>query len=214
MFRRTQHYLLAGTFTIIPIFVTWMVFEFFLGQLSNVGKPTVRIIARAVGEYSPSLERWLLEVPWLQQGLAILLTISAIYLLGWAVTRIVGKRTFAWFESVVDRIPLVTKVYGSTKQLVQAFQKTPEGDLRRVVLIEFPHRDMKTVGFVTETFADETDGTSLAAVFVPTTPNPTSGYLEIVPAERLVPLDWTVDEAMTFIISGGTVSPGRIRFER
>ena len=95
---------------------------------------------------------------------------------------------------------------------MQAFQRKPEGDLRRVVLIAFPHRDMKTVGFVTETFKDQDTERELAAVFVPTTPNPTSGYLEIVPAEDLVSLDWSIDEAMSFIISGGTVSPGRIRF--
>ena len=107
---------------------------------------------------------------------------------------------------------LITTVYGATKQLIQAFQRKPEGGLQRVVLIEFPHRQMKAVGFVTTTFVDEATGIDLAAVYVPTTPNPTSGYLEIVPIDTLVSLDWTMDEAMTFIISGGTVSPGRIRF--
>lgn len=212
MFRHTQRYLLAGILTVIPLLVTVFVFDFFLRHLSNFGRPTVRIIAKAVDDHSPVLARWLLEVPWLQSGLAVLLTVAAIYMLGWAVTRIVGRRIFAFFESLVARIPLVTKVYGSTKQLLQAFQKQPDDKLRRVVLIEFPHKEMKTVGFVTQTFVDETRGLELAAVYVPTTPNPTSGYLEIVPAERLVSLDWTMDEAMTFIISGGTVSPGRIRY--
>ena len=212
MFRHAQRYFLTGILTVIPILVTVLVFDFFLRHLSNVGRPTVRVIARAVGDFSPLLGRWLLEVPWLQSALAVLLTIAAIYILGWAVSRIVGRRILASFESLVGRIPLVTKVYGSTKQLLLAFQKKPEGKLHRVVLVEFPHQDMKTVGFVTGTFVDESQGIELASVYVPTTPNPTSGYLEIVPAERLVSLDWTMDEAMTFIISGGTVSPGRIRF--
>lgn len=212
MFRHSQRYLLAGVLTIIPILVTVFVFDFFLRQLSNFGKPTVRVIAQTVGNYSPMLERWLLEVPWLQSGLAILLTLAALYLLGWISSRLIGRRVFAWLESLVARIPLVTKVYGSTKQLVQAFQRKPGDQLQRVVLVEFPHKDMKAVGFVTETFRDEISGVELAAVYVPTTPNPTSGYLEIVPKERLVSLNWTMDEAMTFIISGGTVSPGSIRF--
>lgn len=212
MFRHGQSYFLAGILTAIPILVTLAVFEFFLGQLSNFGRPTVRAVAHTVGQYSPDLARWLLEVPWLQSGLAVLFTVAAIYVLGWAVTRIVGRRTLALLESMVERIPLVTKVYGSTKQLVQAFQRKPEGELQRVVLIEFPHRDMKAVGLVTGTFIDQTEGIEVATVYVPTTPNPTSGYLEIVPVDRLVSLDWTIDEAMTFIISGGTVSPGRIRF--
>lgn len=212
MLRHGQRYFLAGILTAIPILVTVVVFEFFLRQLSNFGRPWVRAVARSVGEHSPDLGRWLLEVPWLQSGLAVLFTIAAIYLLGWAVTRIVGRRILSLLEALVERIPLVTKVYGSTKQLVQAFQRKPEGQLQRVVLIEFPHKEMKAIGFVTGTFVDETEGVEVATVYVPTTPNPTSGYLEIVPTERLVSLDWTLDEAMTFIVSGGTVSPGRIRF--
>jgi uncharacterized membrane protein len=212
MFRHAQRYFLAGILTAIPILVTVAVFEFFLRQLSNFGRPTVRVIAKSVGEYSPELGRWLLEVPWLQSTLATLLTVAVIYLLGWAVSRIIGRRVLALLEGLLARIPLVTKVYGSTKQLIQAFQRKPEGGLQRVVLIEFPHKDMKAVGFVTQTFVDTAQGIELAAVYVPTTPNPTSGYLEIVPSDRLVSLDWTMDEAMTFIISGGTVSPGRICF--
>ena len=212
MFRHAQRYLLAGILTVIPILVTVFVFDFFLNQLSSFGRPTVRAIARTVGEYSPNLGHWLLEVPWLQSALAILLTVFAIYILGWAVTRLVGRRLLVILESLLARIPLVTTVYGSTKKLVDAFQQKPEGKLQRVVLIEFPHQSMKAVGFVTATFVDEVTKKDLAAVYVPTTPNPTSGYLEIVSAEALVSLDWSMDEAMTFIISGGTVSPGRIRF--
>ena len=81
-----------------------------------------------------------------------------------------------------------------------------------MVLIDFPHKEMKSVGFVTRILQDERTGQELAAVYVPTTPNPTSGYLEIVPVDRLTPTDWTVDEAMTFIISGGAVSPDKIPF--
>jgi uncharacterized membrane protein len=212
VFRHAQRYLLAGILTVIPILVTVFVFDFFLNQLSSFGRPTVRAIARTMGEYSPDLERWLLEVPWLQSALAILLTVFAIYILGWAVTRLVGRRLLSMLESLVARIPLVTTVYGSTKKLVDAFQQKPEGNLQRVVLIEFPNQSMKAVGFVTATFVDEVTKKDLAAVYVPTTPNPTSGYLEIVSADALVSLDWSMDEAMTFIISGGTVSPGRIRF--
>jgi uncharacterized membrane protein len=73
---------------------------------------------------------------------------------------------------------------------------------------------MKSVGFVTRVLRDEATGAELAAVYVPTTPNPTSGYLEVVPMEKLIPTDWTVDQAMTFIISGGAVSPDRIPFSR
>ena len=90
-------------------------------------------------------------------------------------------------------------IYGSTKKLLSVLQQKPE-KLQRVVLIEFPSPEMKTVGFVTRIMKDQTSGKELAAVYVPTTPNPTSGYLEIVPVEKLISTDWTVEEAMTFII--------------
>ena len=80
------------------------------------------------------------------------------------------------------------------------------------MLIEFPTEHMKTVGFVTRILRDDVTGRELAAVYVPTTPNPTSGYLEIVPVERVVSTDWTIDEAMTFIISGGAVAPDTLRY--
>ena len=81
-----------------------------------------------------------------------------------------------------------------------------------MVLIDFPHKEMKSIGFVTRVLREQGTGRELAAVYVPTTPNPTSGYLEIVPVEKITPTDWTVDQAMSFIISGGAVSPESIPF--
>ena len=84
--------------------------------------------------------------------------------------------------------------------------------MQRVVLIDFPSRDLKAVGLVTRTLQDAKTGEALAAVYVPTTPNPTSGYLEIVPVSRIVSTDWTLDEAMNFLITGGAVAPESIDF--
>lgn len=81
-----------------------------------------------------------------------------------------------------------------------------------MVLIDFPHRDAKAIGFVTRVLHDQDTGVELAAVFVPTTPNPTGGYLELVPMAQLTPTDWTVDQAMSFILTGGAVAPDQIPF--
>lgn len=203
--------LITGIVTVIPILVTIFVFSFFLELLSDIGRPKLVIFANAVRPLSPQLARWVLEVPWLSSTLAIALTLAMFYLLGWAMSRIVGRQMLRAVEEWLKRIPLVTTVYGSTKKLIEAFQA--EGSrARRVVLIEFPHARMKAVGLVTRTFVDEETGEELAAVYVPTAPNPTGGYLEIVPTKDLVPLDWTVDEAMTFVLSGGTNAPDQIRF--
>jgi uncharacterized membrane protein len=114
-------------------------------------------------------------------------------------------------EAVLDRVPLVQRVYGAVKKLISAMQQKPE-DVERVVLINFPSSDMKVVGLVTRTLEDDKTGKKLAAVYVPTTPNPTSGYMEIVPLDRIVSTDWTIDEAMNFVMSGGAVAPDKIYY--
>jgi uncharacterized membrane protein len=87
--------------------------------------------------------------------------------------------------------------------------RTRPGDTQRVVLIDFPSRDMKAIGLVTRTFRDAS-GNEIAAVYVPTAPNPTSGYLELVPTDRMITTDWSMDQAMAFIVSGGAVGPDQL----
>ena len=207
-----QRYLLTGVLTVIPIWITWLVFEFFLRQLRSVGMPWVRALSKGVEKYAPQLAEWLLT-PLFQSSLAVVLTLIALYILGWATTRVIGKRMIALFDWFMNKIPLVQTVYGSIKKLLAVLQQEPER-VQRVVLIEFPSPRMKTVGFVTRILRDEHTGQELAAVYVPTTPNPTSGYLEIVPLDRLVSTDWTIDEAMTFIVSGGAVAPEHIHYSK
>lgn len=211
MLSQIRRNLLTGVLTVIPILVTIFVFAFFLNLLSGIGRPKLIILANAVKPLSPDLARWLLEVPWLSTSLAVLLTLGMFYLLGWSMNRLVGRQILRSIEEWMKKIPLVTTIYGSTKKLVEAFQ-ADNGRAQKVVLIQFPHARMKAVGLVTRTFIDEETGEELAAVYVPTAPNPTGGYLEIVPVDELVALDWTVDEAMTFVISGGTTAPDHIRF--
>ena len=117
-----------------------------------------------------------------------------------------------WVEALVQRIPLANIIYSSARKLLDILQTKPDGT-QRVVLIDFPHSQMKSVGFVTRVIREQGTGRELAAVYVPTTPNPTSGYLEIVPVEKITPTDWTVDQAMSFIISGGAVAPDTIPFD-
>lgn len=211
--RSSQRYIVTGIVTVIPIMVTVFVFSFILDLLSDIGRIKVVVLANAVRPLSPDLARWMLEVPWLQSTIAIVLTLLLLYFLGWTASRIVGQRILDTIDAWFKRIPLVTTIYNSTKQIIETFQGK-RGDNQRVVLIEFPHRDMKAVGFLTQVLIDERTGIEIAAVYVPTAPNPTGGYLELVPKDRLIYLDWTVDQAMAFIISGGTTAPKTVRFSR
>lgn len=207
-----QRNLITGILTIIPIWLTVVVFDFILAQFSKLGMPSVRAAARALEGSAPALSHWLLE-PWFQKTLAVLITLLGLYLLGWIASKVIGRRMLALMDLLMARIPFVQQIYGATKKLVAALQQKPEG-VQRVVLIDFPSPELKTVGLVTRVLKDEKTGRDLAAVYVPTTPNPTSGYLEIVPVDKLIETDWTMDQAMTFIISGGAVSPDKIRYER
>ena len=124
-----------------------------------------------------------------------------------------GQKLLAWTGALIQRIPLASIIYDSARKLLDILQTKP-GSTQRVVLIDFPHREMKSVGLVTRVIRETGTGRELAAVYVPTTPNPTSGYLEIVPVELLTPTDWSVDQAMSFIISGGAVAPDTVPFTR
>ena len=201
---------LAGILTLIPIWITWLVFTFFLNQLIHFGSPWVRALSAVVGRYSTLLADWLLQ-PWFQSALAVIVTISVLYGLGWFATLLIGKKIILLLDAVIARIPLLQNIYGGTKKMIDALTKKP-GDFKRVVLIDFPSTEMKAIGFVTRIMKDEVTGREMAAVYVPTTPNPTSGYLEIVPVENTVPTDWSIDEATTFIISGGSVAPARFHY--
>ncbi|HVT33386.1 MAG TPA: DUF502 domain-containing protein [Rhodanobacteraceae bacterium] len=204
-----QRYLLTGLLTFIPIWLTWAVFKFIFSLLSQVNLPWVAALLAALANAFPeTIGR--LNQGWLVSVLAFVVTIVALYLTGWAASHVFGKRLIAMFEALILRIPLAQTIYGGTKKLMSMMQKKPDGT-QRVVLIDFPSPELKSVGFVTRVFKDAA-GRDLAAVYVPTTPNPTGGYLEIVPIERLVATDWSVDQAMAFILSAGAAAPDALPF--
>ena len=119
----------------------------------------------------------------------------------------VGRRLLRRVDRLMNTVPLARTIYGASRTFIDSFNtESPQGG-QRVVLLEFPTPEMRAVGFVTATFHASDTGEELAAVYVPTTPNPTSGYVEIVPTARLVWLDWTTNDAMSFIVSGGAVTP-------
>ena len=203
---------IAGLLTVIPLAITVWLLQFLFKLLSQFGQPVVRAIQRDLGEDTPLLSA-LFRQTWFDDLLAVVIVVLAIYLLGVVAGRVIGVQILHAFESLVARLPLVQSVYGAVKKLVGVLQTKPD-NVERVVLVSFPHSRMKAVGLVTRTLTDAHTGQQLAAVYVPTTPNPTSGYLEVVPLDDLVSTDWTMDEAMNFIISGGAIAPDAIPFSQ
>lgn len=209
-FGHTSRYLVAGLLVIAPLWVTYLVFNFLLGLLSRTGRPGVNALARFVETYAPAAAEFL-RAPWFESAIAVLLTLAVLYLLGWGTSLVVGRRVLAWFEALLDRIPLVKAIYGSAKTFVTVLQQKP-GNAQRVALLAFPSSDLRVVALVTRTLKDRHTGADLAVVYVPTAPNPTSGYVEIVPLDRLTPLDWSVEEAMRFTVTSGASAPDELPF--
>ncbi len=202
-----KRYLITGLLAFIPVWITWVVFKFVFTLLAGVGAPLVSGIIGLVGLGAPHAAQ-VLNRDWVVPILAFVLTILALYLLGWLSTRVLGRRILGTVDNLLERIPLVHTIYGGVKKLMTLMRNKP-GGTQRVVLIDFPSPQLKSIGFVTRTFIDAS-GHEIAAVYVPTTPNPTGGYLELVPTERLIATDWSMDQAMAFIVSGGAVGPEQL----
>jgi len=204
-----QKLFLTGLLTLLPIWLTWVVVKFVFVMLSDISAPLIGPVLQNMANTYRQLA-WLDE-PWVRTVLALLATVAVILFAGVMARRVIGQRLLRWFEALIQRIPLASIVYSSARQLLDILQTKPDGT-QRVVLVDFPHKEMKSIGFVTRVIREHGTGRELAAVYVPTTPNPTSGYLEIVPVEKITPTDWSVDQAMSFIISGGAVAPDTIPF--
>jgi len=203
-----QKNLIAGLLTIIPLVVVWLVFDFLLQTLSDAGRPFAGVLAQAIEQQHPAMTP-VLEDGRVQWVIALLFTLLVLYIIGAVTSRVIGQRLWGFIESIINRIPLVHTVYSAARKLVDVLRTKPE-NAQRVVLIDFPHEGAKTIGFVMRTFTDANTGAEMAAVYVPTAVNPTTGYLQLLPVSKLTPSDMPSDQAMAMIISAGAVMPDRM----
>ncbi|MBX9894820.1 MAG: DUF502 domain-containing protein [Nitrosomonas sp.] len=148
-----------------------------------------------------------------QHAVAALLTIVSLYGIGLLASFVIGKKVIDVYEKILARLPLVQTIYGATKRFLHTISQPPVTG-QRVVLISFPSSEMKAVGFITKIMRDKNTGKQLAAVYVPNSPNPTSGYIEILSTENVILTDWTTKETMTFVVTGGTNAPESLRFSQ
>lgn len=205
-----QRTILAGLLAFLPLAITIWAVKLVLDLLSGVGRPLVNALAGWAGTVAPELSAVLTQDTVAGLG-AVMLTVLLFYLLGLTTRAVIGQRVLGLVDTVMNRVPVVESLYSAVRKLISSFEAR-DGNRQRVVLIDFPSPEMKAIGLVTRVFTDVTSGGEIAAVYVPTTPNPTSGYMELVPVERLVWLDWSASDAMQFIVSGGTTAPDTITF--
>lgn len=159
------------------------------------------------GMFSPLLRRILgVHIP----GLGILLTLLLVLLLGWLSTNVLGRRLLVGLEGLISNLPVAKSIYSATKGIVDALAQDQREAFKRVVLIEYPKENLFALAFVTSgaqwpTVHPKT--TDMHLVFVPTTPNPTSGFLLLVPKSEAIELPITVEEGIRMILSGGILLP-------
>lgn len=201
----------VGLLTLVPIWLTLLLMGVMLQFIHELTSPVIDWLTAGIAPDNPAFR--FSQSPFFQVTLGVVVMLSTFYFTGLLAPKWLGRKSLALLEDVIERVPVARNIYKTIKRLADAMQTGPD-EFERVVLIEFPTPDMKTVGLVTSTFKDSSTGRELAAVYVPTTPNPTSGYLEIVPVENLVPTDWKFDEAMSFIISGGADIPKNFVYDK
>jgi len=194
---------LAGLAVTVPIGLTLYILIFLIGMMDGL------LTVMPAKLHPDALLGF--HVP----GLGILVTLFLILVCGLMAQSIVGRRIVRLSEGMLDRIPVVRSIHSAIKKIVDSMFMYRSRSFRKVVLVEFPRRGAYTVAFVTGTPGDEIQaktGKKCQSVYVPTTPNPTSGYFIVFPEEDLIQLDMTVEEAFTLVISGGIVNPpGRLR---
>ncbi|MEX2472169.1 MAG: DUF502 domain-containing protein [Gemmatimonadota bacterium] len=183
----------SGLVVLIPLVVTVAVIRFLFGFTSGILLP---IIDPAVGDWPPMWRALL--------SLGVLL--AAIYILGEIAHHVVGRRVLGVGEAIVMRVPFVKVIYSASKQVVAAFQGRGTRAFQSVVFVEHPRPGMRAIGFVTSTTRRE-DGQLWSTVFIPTTPNPTTGFLQLVRDEELIRTSYSVEDGIKMVMSLGVLLP-------
>jgi len=213
--------LTTGLLTILPILITFWVLKVIFYWLRDASLWVVELYL--VSRWgAPSLQRWGVtreqidalglaalpsHVAWGISIFSVLLTFVLLYLVGLVAANVIGRAMLTAIDRVFDRVPFVKSVYRLLKQVVSLFGGEQKQQFRGTALVKFPNADTRIVGFVTNTLTDAKTGEELVALFVPTSPNPTTGYLLIQPRREVIEIDWSAEDAIKAIISGGIVMP-------
>jgi uncharacterized membrane protein len=208
-FARWQANFWAGLVIVLPAVISLAVLRWLFFTFSNITDTLLiflpaRLTHKNLGEG---------PMYWYWSVVALLLGVFLIGVVGMLARYYFGRKIIEWVDSALMRIPLLNKIYGTTKQVNEAFSTTNKSAFRTVVLVEFPHAGTYSIGFITSEQQQEVQvktGQKVVCVFVPATPNPTSGFLLMVPEEKVTKLDMSVADGIKYVISLGAILPGYI----
>ena len=194
IFSRIRNYFITGILVLIPIGITLYLTLFFV-------KISSKILPKEINpnNYLP------FDIP----GLEILISLILITVIGWLSLTFIGQRLVSFFETILNKIPILRTIYSSAEQLLENFS-TNKKSKKSVVLVQYPRQGIWAVGFATKENTGKIKnaiGQDTINVFVPTTPNPTSGFLLMFPKKDIIFLDLTFEEASKFVVSAGSINP-------
>lgn len=208
MFRKLRTYFITGVVVILPAILTYVILRFLIIKtVELILDPISDILIRTASPYLPDI-----YFPFAVHTVKVLIFLAiilAIILIGLAARVFFIRRTFSAIENLFLKVPMISKIYISIKQLSSAF--LGQGMIfEKVALLEYPRRGIYSIGFVTTEAKQELQKKTkfkMMSIFLPTTPNPTSGVFLLVPEKDIIYLDMSVEEALKLVISGGKVSP-------
>ncbi len=199
MMAAVRRWLLAGLLVLVPLAITVWVLDWIVGTLDQ----TLQILPRhwhpdyLIGAHVP--------------GFGVLLALAIVLLIGAVASNFFGRKLVGWWDSLLGRIPIVRSIYSSVKQVSDTLFSENGNAFRKAVLVQWPREGVWTIAFQTGTPGGDVVnhlGPDYLSVYVPTTPNPTGGYFVMLKASDCIELNMSVDEALTYVISMGVVSPG------
>ena len=187
-----------GVVVIVPIVITFWVLHLLFDSIDGIASP---IFDRILGQHIP--------------GIGFMTMIVLILIVGTLSRNLLARTLFRFFEKLLSSIPLARTIYTAMKDIITAFQPGKKGrSFREVVLIEYPSPGISTIGFVTnEISMDVENSEEMISVYLPNPPNPTSGFLILIPRKSAKTLDMTIEEGLKFVLSGGIVTSGNLTFK-
>ncbi|MCB1537508.1 MAG: DUF502 domain-containing protein [Rhodospirillales bacterium] len=198
---RLRAWLIAGLLVTVPLYLTFVITVSFVTFVDR------KVAGLIPPPYNPNT-----YLPFWIPGSGLIIVLVFLIVVGMVARNYLGGKLVHLWERILDRMPIVRSIYGASKQIMETVFADKSRAFRDVVMFEYPRKGMWVMGFVTGETQGEVQGktaTTVVNVFLPTTPNPTSGFLLFIPKEDLIYLDMAVEDGIKMIVSGGIVAPGQ-----
>jgi len=204
MSKKIKSYFVTGLLVVVPLYITVYIFILIVGFMEGV----YRHLPQALHPDT--------YLPFRIPGLGVLITLTTVFAAGVVTQNFMGKWLLHLTEKVLSRVPVVRIVYNASKQFMETFFAKGHEGFRKVALFEFPRKGVWALGFLTGKVCEELQENTpeeMVNIFVPTTPNPTSGYYAVIPKKDVIILDMSIEDAFKVIMTGGMVAPGHLHIK-